>query len=149
MSKKHFFEEIKFDNYEYALDVKKDAEQRMENANKVFKLSVIGSIFGFLGPIFGPLMLAALIIGIICYKEIGGFKTALHWGWKAAQIGWFIVPIFPIDIIVGFVFLIGIPYYLLFMPAIIVYVFKRQAQNEIKEADKYLSYCKQVATPEN
>lgn len=138
MSKKQLFEEMKFDNYQYALDVKKDAEERLAKADSVFKLSIIGSILGtwFL---YG---IPALIIGIMCYKKTGGLKSAFSWGWKLAQFGWFIVPVFPIDIAVGLVSLIAVPYSLLFCPAVLVYIFKRQAKKDIEQADEYLRYFK-------
>ena len=138
MSKKQLFEEMKFDNYQYALDVKKDAEERLAKANSVFTLSIIGTILGFCG----PLSALAIVIGIICYKKIGGLKKAFSWGWKLAQFGWFVVPVFPIDIAIGFAFLIFVPLSLLFYPVVHVYIFKRQAKNDIEQADEYLKYCK-------
>ena len=138
MSKKQLFEEMKFDNYLYAVDFREDALERFNKADSVFKLSIIGSILGtwFL---FG---IPAIIIGIMCYKKTGGLKTAFSWGWKLAQFGWFVVPVFPIDLLIGFVFLLFVPYSLLFCPAVLVYIFRRQAQKDIEQADEYLRYFK-------
>lgn len=144
MSKKQLFEEMKFDNYQYALDVKKDAENRLAKANSVFKLSIIGSVFGIFGNRFLLLFIPAIIISIICYKKIGGFKTVFSWGWKLAQIGWFIVPVFPVDLLVGLLFFIAVPYFFLLHPIVLVYIFKKQAQKDIKQADEYLRYFKPV-----
>ena len=144
MSKKQLFEEMKFDNYQYALDVKKDAEEKLEKANSVFKLSILGSILGIFGSFIfnGVPGVIGLVIGIICYKKTGGLKKAFSWGWKLAKFGWFMVPIFPIDLMIGFAFLISVPYFFLFCPALLINILKKQAKKDIEQADEYLRYFK-------
>lgn len=61
---------------------------------------------------------------------------------ELAQFGWFIIPVFPIDLAVGLVTLLVVPYFLLFCPAVLVYIFRRQAQKDIEQADEYLKYFK-------
>ena len=145
MSKKQLFEEMKFDNYQYALDVKQDAEERLAKGKSVFTLSIIGTILGCTA----ILIPAAIIVSIICYIKIGGFKTAVRYGWKLAKIGWFIVPIFPFDLFVGMMFFIMVPYFSLFFPIIIVSLFKRQAKKDLEQAEQYLKYCKPANEDDN
>lgn len=137
MSKKQLFEEMQFDSYQCAVDFRKDAVERYNKANSVFKLSIIGSFIPWL--LMG---IPTLIIGILCYKKTGGLKQAFSWGWKLAQFGWFIIPVFPIDLAVGLVTLLVVPYFLLFCPAVLVYIFRRQAKKDIEQADEYLKYFK-------
>ena len=53
--------------------------------------------------------LASYIIG-------GGFGTALKWAWGVAKIGWFLVPVFPVDICTGMIGLVLGLLGLLFLP---------------------------------
>ena len=148
MAKKQFFKEMQFDNYQFALDIKKDAEERLANANSVFKLSIITTIVGMLLWGFRYLLIpkiiliATIIVNIICYMKMGKIKTILSWTWRLATVGWYIVPVWPIDLLVGLVLLIFVPFYMLLCPVILVCVFKRQAQKDIEQADEYLKYFK-------
>ena len=148
MSKKQFFEEMQFDNYQYALDFKKDAEERLAKANSIFKLSVIATIVGILVSglryllIPKIILIATIIVSVICYMKLGRIKTILGWAWKLATIGWYLVPVFPIDLILGLGLLILVPYYMLLCPVVLVCVFKRQAKKDIEQADEYLKYFK-------
>ena len=150
MGKKQFFEEMQFDDYQYALDVKKDAEERLAKANSVFKLSVITTIVGIL--VFGLryllipkiILIATIIVNVMCYMKMGKIKTILGWVLKLATVGWYLVPIFPIDLFLGLGLLILVPIYISLFPVVLVCVFKRQAKKDIEQAEEYLKYFRPV-----
>ena len=49
-------------------------------------------------PIF---IMIGFVMGCVCYSKVGGFGIAAKWAWNIAKFGWFVVPYFPIDLLVG------------------------------------------------
>lgn len=61
-------------------------------------ISVVGILFTVLGSKMGDIfVLMGLALGFISYL-FGGILTAIKMAWKIGVIGWYIIPIFPLDI---------------------------------------------------
>ena len=77
------------------------------------------------------LELASLIIALggalASYVIGGGLLAAVSFSWSIAKFGWFIIPVFPVDIITGLCgFFLGV-YVFLFVPIIPVFFGGREA----------------------
>lgn len=149
--KTKLYEEMQFDNYAYATEVKAVADEQLRLVSSVWQLSIIGSICGViayaLGAFFGSgkgelALLASFVIACICYHKIGGFLVAAKWSWNFAKFGWFVVPYFPIDLCIGMgCFFVGL-FVFFFLPFFVVRHYKKQAEKNIEAADEYLRFCR-------
>ena len=148
------YEEMQFDSYAYAVDVKEQAEENLENLKQWKKMAVIGTVVGLagyllggMGPISavgGILHLVAFIISIISYIKIGGFSKVLHWAGNVMVFAWCVCPLFPLDIaisIVAFVYVIGV---MLQLPYFVYRHFEKQEEKNIAAAEEYLKYFRPV-----
>lgn len=152
MEKAKFYEEMQFDNYAYATEVKAVAEEQLRLVSSVWLLSIIGSICGVmswqLGVVFNLegldnwAMIVSFVIACICYHKIGGFLVAAKWSWNFAKFGWLVVPYFPIDLCFGMgCFFVGL-FVFFFLPFFVVRHYKKQAEKNIEAADEYLRFCR-------
>lgn len=152
MEKTKLYEEMQFDNYAYATEVKAVAEEQLRLVSSVWLLSIIGSICGVmawqLGVVFklegmdNWAMIVSFVIACICYHKIGGFLVAAKWSWNFAKFGWFVVPYFPIDLCIGMgCFFAGL-FVFFFLPFFVVRHYKKQAEKNIEAADEYLRFCR-------
>ena len=164
MSKKktQFYEEMEFDNVQYAVDVVNGYKTKYLKAKKGLKLSIIATLYWFLGmPILGYLLdsvfgedgfaLAIYIgVGIILISYILGesLGSALKWSFKIGTFGWLILP-FPFDLVTGLLFMGYALSGLFLFPSILVYMNYRQINKDYQAAKQYLSYykAKQATTP--
>ena len=65
-------------------------------------------------------------------------KMRLKCSWNFAKFGWFIIPYFPLDLIIGLAaFFIGL-YGLFFMPFFTIIHTKKQAIMDLEVADEFL-----------
>lgn len=137
--KVNLYEEVEFaNNYAYAMQVKAEAEEKLQNIEKIWVISIIGSICGVLSFASAICGMVSFVIACICYHKVGGFKVAIKWSWNFAKFGWFIVPYFPLDLIIGLAaFFIGL-YGLFFMPFFTIIHTKKQAIMDLEVADEFL-----------
>lgn len=143
--KTNLYEEVNLNNdWAYAAQVKEEAETMLENTQKVWTISIIGSVCGGVGFLlaFNPiLILIAIVIAIICYRRVGGLVMAGRWAMKIGKIGWFVFPYFPIDIAIGTgAFTVGL-LTLFFMPFFVVRHQKEQALLTIEQVERFLNAC--------
>ena len=75
------------------------------------------------------------------YKK-GVAVIALKVAWKICVVGWYVVPIYLVDIIVALIaFGISLMWFL-FVPVLFVWINYHQICKNHDAAEKYLSYCK-------
>lgn len=147
--KKPLFEEMQFDNVQYAKDVLDSCEKKLKKCKKGLYISIIPtilSVMAFYGivsadvaEIFIPII---LILAIISYIVGGGLKVALSWGWKICKFAWFVVPVFPIDIAIALLAFGVVVYAFIFVPLVFVWLNYRQISKDRNAAAQYLEYCK-------
>lgn len=148
--KASLYEEIEFaNNIAYATQVKTEAEEKLKTINSVRAISIVGSICGFFGFMFSPLMPVSFILACICYHKVGGYKVAIKWSWNLAKFGWFVVPLFPWDLLIGFVAFIAGLYALFFMPFFTVNHTKKQLGMDLEAANMFLNSCENVQAAHN
>lgn len=137
--KKGFYKEIYFNNCQEAAKVKEESEEQLRVAESVKKTAKIATVFGFIGliPIFSIFLTVALVMGLICYKKIGGFSTAFNWAVNVGTVGWLFVPIplnlmaCPLAFVVAFVAALCLPYFVLRSHM-------KQLTMNIEKADEFL-----------
>jgi hypothetical protein len=159
------YHQMQFDNYAYAVDVKEQAERRLKEVQAVWKMSIIASLCGIFAPlasyilvrIFGTsaaiasasflsniCWIVSVVLSIICYTKTGGLSTAFRWSWNIAKVAWFIIPYFPIDLILGLDGLLISLYILFFFPVFVMRHYKKQARKDLEDAENYLRYFRPV-----
>lgn len=141
----NIYEEMQFDDYAYALEVKANAQEELEKVEKIWLISVVGSVCGVVAAFSGfngiPL-LVSFIFACVCYHHVGGFSVAARWSWNFAKFGWFVVPYFPIDLGVGLVCFFIALYGFFFLPYFVVRRIKKQANMNLEAADEYIRFCR-------
>ena len=71
------------------------------------------------------------------------FGIAAKWAWNIAKFGWFVVPYFPIDLLVGAIALCLGFLSLFFLPFFVVNHIRKQAQQNQQLAEAFLHTCQQ------
>lgn len=161
--KKRMNEQRVFDNYTIAKEVLSDSRAHLEKSEKVMKitrvhlmalllgfipgvaalmLSGLSGIFETIATIFfglwGVVVAAGLPLAIYSYIKIGGLGKVFKWAGNAGVFLWYVVPIFPFDLMVlmvGFLFVIN---FMLHVPHIVVKSMYKQAELEVEAAEEYL-----------
>ncbi len=148
--KASLYEEIEFaNNIAYAQNVKNESEEKLRKINAVWAVSIIGTVCGFLGFIIPDFLAVSFILACICYFKVGGYKVAVKWSWNFAKFGWYVVPFFPWDLLIGCVaFVVGL-YALFFMPYFTVNHTKKQLSMNLEAANTFLNSCQQVQAAHN
>ena len=96
---------------------------------------------GLASSIFGITFMALLVIGILVYAKGGGFKYYARQFAEFAKWGWRLIPVFPLDIMIGLaIFLYGL-YAMVFLPIFFVKLRERRLNRNITEAERFLSRC--------
>ncbi|MBO4414506.1 MAG: hypothetical protein J5824_00820 [Lachnospiraceae bacterium] len=94
---------------------------------------------GLAGSIFGITFLALLVMGIMVYTKGGGFGHYASIFAELAKWGWRLIPLFPLDIMIGLaIFLYGL-YAMVFLPIVFVKMRERRLNKNIAEAQLFLS----------
>lgn len=88
---------------------------------------------------------AGFFLGFLAYLVGGGIGRAVKTVWKLAKVGWFLIPIFPIDLLFGFAFLVLGLYGLMFLPVIFVGLNFVQHKKTLDAAKRYLAECRHNA----
>ena len=146
-----FYEEMEFDNVQYAIDVVNAYKTEYNKAKKGLYLSIFASPFilfvcPFLGLLFDDIFIGLGIgagVSIASYIMGGGLGSAIKWAWKLGKFGWLILP-FPFDLITGYFLMACSLIFFIFFPCIFVYMNYRQIKLDYESAKKYLSYYKKT-----
>ena len=141
MARKKVVEVIDFSSVAEAQQTKAKCEKQMEKYPLARTISIIASIFGIIGLIWNFLSflwLFAFIGSIVTYVLIGGFGAGLKGAAKIAKAGWFLIPIFPVDIFVFLVALVFAIYALFLVPVVTLRSARLTIEADLQAAEEYL-----------
>lgn len=143
------FETVQFEDFEHAKRMVTLAKVNQIRILIGFVLAVIGTyhtavcIFGNTDDP-GTSLALAMIFSVPAYLIGGGIGKAIKTAWKIAKFGWFVLPVFPADLVFGiFFFFMGI-FGLLFVPVIFVGLNYIQHKRTLDAAKSYLAQCGQA-----
>ena len=144
--KEKFFEEIQFKDVARAKRAVTFAKINQIRILIGFVISLIAMVFTALA-IWGNPEKTTMFVGIAVFLAIpayligGGILNALKVAWKITKIGWFLVPMFPADILIAlacfFFSIVG----LLFIPVIFVGINYIHHKKTLDAATSYLAQC--------
>lgn len=99
--------------------------------------------YGILGDAEDPVMYIGLapFLGVVAYLVGGGIGNALRTAWKITKIGWFLIPVFPVDLLLGIAFFFISIFGLLCIPAVFVGLNYLQHNKTLQAAKSYLAQC--------
>ena len=83
--------------------------------------------------------MTGFIIAVPAYLIGGGIFKALGFAWKIAKFGWFLVPVFPVDLMIGFLCLFYSVFCLMFVPIFFVGMNFIQHKKTLDAARDYLA----------
>ncbi len=147
--KEKLFEEIQFKDVERA-----KREVTFAKVNQIRIL--IGFIFSLVAIVFTALMLwgnkentsmyatIAILLAVPSYIIGGGIFKALKVAWKITKIGWFLIPVFPADVLIALACFFFAVVGLLFVPVIFVGLNYVQHKKTLDAATSYLAQCGEV-----
>ena len=152
--KEKLFEEVQFQDIERAKREVKFAKINQIRILIGFVFSLIAIVFTALA-IWGNPEKTSMFVGIAVFLAIpsyiigGGIFKALKVAWKITKIGWFLIPMFPADILIALACFIFAVVGLLFVPVIFVGLNYVQHKKTLDAATSYLAQCGEVveATP--
>ena len=147
--KNGLFGKVEFENAAYAKDVVDTAAEKVEKCKRgilVGLASTVGWImFLALEQISPGLACLGALIGVVgaiaAYVIGGGLGKAFSVAFKMAKFGWFIIPVFPVDVFVGITAFCVVAWLFCCVPSLFVFVNMRQISKEKAEAEEYLKYC--------
>lgn len=138
-------EEVVFESYEEAVDVKERAEIQIEKIDGCKILALIGTICGAVSLLFmyaefsSVAMMAAIVISCVCYAKAKCFGGAFKWGLSWAKWGWFLIPYFPIDLVIGACGLFVGAFVFFFFPSLGLRGVRKQAEKDLDDANMFIS----------
>lgn len=149
--KAKMFEKPEFNSVE-------EAERLYDKENKKFKIKLILTILAALGSVgwliflnlgnsndfLAGLGLVLVIIGILSALICGVVIKTLKLVFKCAEIGWFVVPFFPADLIGAVVGLFVGFFAFIFVPVLVCLATLRQSKINMDEAERFVYLCKSV-----
>lgn len=159
---KNFLNEQNISDLVYARELADSSRLTIEKTSKGMKMALLGMacLYGgslvssvlfaiaasanmdFLSAIFSGLqlivVLAYIVLSIYAVVVGGGFLKVLKTGGKVAKWAWYLIPVFPIDLIsaiaAGYLVILGF----IFFPAIYFWIMKRQAVKDLKAAETFI-----------
>lgn len=143
------FEEMTFDDVLFAQNTLEECETKL-NRNKIGMIfaaavpvidmfaTVIMDKLGMIDSVIG----VWIAIAVVAYLIGGGLGKSLKMVWKVTTIGWFIIPIFPIDLGIAATALCMSGAVALFLPIVFVFLTRIQIGRNKKAAEQYLACCK-------
>ena len=138
-------EEVVFESYQDAVNVKETAEIQIEKIAECKVLALIGTICGIVSLLFayadfsGVAQVITIVISCICYAKAKCFSRAFKWGISWAKWGWFLVPIFPVDLVIGACGLIFGALAFFFFPSLGLRGVRKQAETDLSYANEYIN----------
>lgn len=147
---KVMYEEMVFDNYQDAVNVKTKAEETLARIDRVKLLAILGTVagIGWIFLKFDLLFFASFILSCICYAIVKCFGGAIKWAVNFSKFGWYICPFFPMDLIILLVFFFVGFFAFFFLPFFVVNGVKKQNTKDLECANEYLGNY-QSQTQEN
>ena len=116
----------------------------------VFAVIATGfTIFGLFGKGDGSWLATTILCAIPAYLIGGGIGKALKAAWKVAKFGWFLIPVFPIDLLIGLVGLIWGGFAFFCVPVFFVGINFIQHKRTLDAAKAYLAMCGYVYESES
>ena len=144
--KEKLFEEVQFQDIERA---KREVEFAKINQIRI----LIGFVFSLIAIVCTALMIwgdpekassfacAAIVLAVPSYIIGGGIFKALGVAWKITKIGWFLIPVFPADVLIAIACFFFAVVGLLFVPVIFVGINYVQHKRTLEAATSYLAQC--------
>lgn len=139
-------EDVQFKDFEHA---KRAVTLAKVNQTRILIGLVIALIatgfaaYGIWGNAEDPVMYIGLapFLGVVAYLIGGGILNALKAALKITKIGWFMIPVFPADVLFGIVALFFSIFALLCVPVIFVGLNYVQHKKTLDAAKSYLAQC--------
>jgi len=146
------FEEIVFDDVQYAVDMYNAYKKKLAKVKKGIIYAVFASVINLTWavpvlqgyedtPIRFVCLFLGIILTVIAYVKGGGIISVFRWAWRVGRFAWGLL-FFPFDIFLGicvwYFSLLGF----LFLPIIVVLVNYGQIKMNFESAEQYISYFK-------
>lgn len=140
--KRELFETVQFQDF-------KRAQREVAFA----KINQIRILIGFLIACFATYLaisgfrnqddtwLFGFFLGAFSYLVGGGIFKAIGFAWKLTVFGWFLIPFFPIDLLICATFFFLSLYGLAFLPVIFIGLNFIQHKKNLDAAQRYLAQC--------
>ena len=144
--KEKLFEEVQFQDVERAKREVKFAKVNQIRILIGFIISLVAIVFTALAIWGDPektsgFATAAILLAIPSYLIGGGIFKALGVAWKITKIGWFLIPVFPADVLIALACFFFAVVGLLFVPVIFVGINYVQHKRTLDAATSYLAQC--------
>lgn len=148
--KAQLFEEEIFDGEEAARELYDRNTKKLARCKIGLTVAAIASVIGgtsfitqlglitlplFLQNVVDVLLIPAIIGAMVSYVLAGGIVTAMKYSFRIAKFGWFVVPIFPIDVAIGLMALLFSIFAFIYIPIISVGINYTQTKKNIVEAE--------------
>lgn len=143
---KPLFEKMEFNDVQYARDMMSGCEAKLAKCQKAMPFAAVGTLCGVPAFIFNGaaprltsvLLFVAIVLSIIAYSTGGGIKIAISWAWKICKFGWYVIPFFPVDLVVAVVAFVVAVMGFFCAPLLFVWLNKRQITQDYEAAKQYL-----------
>lgn len=107
------------------------------------------TVYGLLGnPADTTWVGFSIILAIPAYLIGGGIGKALKAAWNITKIGWFLIPVFPADLLLAIGFFFVSVFLFLFIPIVFVGLNYVQHKKTLDTAKSYLAQCGYVMSAE-
>lgn len=137
--KEKLFEEIQIQDMEKAKRIYKLAKINQTRILIGFIISVIAMIFTAIAIWGNGSTTIPVLLAFPAYLIGGGIFKALKVAWKITKIGWFLIPMFPADVLIAMVCFIFAVVGLLFVPVIFVGINYVEHKKTLDAAISYLA----------
>lgn len=140
MKKVKMIEETVFESVEKAQREVKFAKVNMIRTLIGTGFAVLSTIF-LLIALFGndsQYYVIAALPAIPAYLIGGGIGKAIKAAWKITKIGWFLIPAFPVDVLLSIVFFILSLFVFFYLPIIFVGLNYVEHKRALKTAEEFL-----------
>lgn len=150
--KASLFETEILDGEEAAKELYERNTKKLERCKLGLIVAVIASVVGGIGlamqfelislpllieNVIETLLPFAIIGSAISYILAGGILTAIRYSFRIAEFGWFLIPIFPIDLCIGFLALAFSIMTFIYVPIVSVGINYVQTKKNIEQAELY------------
>lgn len=145
-TKEKLFEDVQFEDIERAKRELKLAKFNQIRVLIGFIISLVAIVFTAIA-IWGntedsdKFWILAMLLAVPSYIIGGGILKALKVAWKITKTGWFLIPVFPADVLMAIMFFFFSVMGLLFVPVIFVGLNYVQYKKTLDAAKSYLAQC--------
>lgn len=150
--KEKLFEDIQFQDVQRAKRAVTAAKINQTRIMVGLVIAVIATGLAALGFLINPdsdnatiYIGCSMFLAVVAYLVGGGIGKALKVAWKITKFGWFVIPVFPIDVLMAIVFFIFSIAGLLFIPVVFVGINYIQHKRTLDAAVSYLAQYGYVA----